>query len=155
MNLKVDYIPDGCVCDTKQTFSDGQPQVITIHYIGPHPGQSPAAVRKWWIDSKAEPSAHFVVKDDDVLQCWPTNKVAWHAGCRAGNLTSIGIEVVPCNTQGRFSEKSIKTLKELLDTLPRLPLVRHYDWTGKNCPAYYVNNDEWKELLVKLGRGEK
>lgn len=152
MNLKVNYLPEGIKCDTKQHFSDGQPQVITIHYIGPYPGQSVEAVRQWWIDSKAEPSAHFVVKDDDVLQCWPTDKIAWHAGTRAGNLTSIGIEVIPCNAQGRFSEKSIKTLKELLDTLPRLPLVRHYDWSGKNCPAYYVDNDEWKDLLKKLGR---
>lgn len=152
MKLKVDYIPDNLPCDTKAKFSDGQPSVITIHWIGPYPSQTPDIVRNWWIVSKGEASAHFVIKDEDVLQCWPIDKIAWHAGCRAGNYSSIGIEVVPCNIQGRFSEKSIKTLKELLDTLPKLPLVRHFDWTGKDCPRYYCDNNEWKELLEKLGR---
>ena len=150
MNLKVDYIPDKAACNTKMEFTDGQPSVITIHWIGPYPGQTPEQVRDYWIDSKGEASAHYIIKDDDVLQCWPTSKIAWHAGCKAGNLTSIGIEVIPCNIQGRFSEKSIATLKELLATLPKLPIVRHYDWTGKDCPRYYISNDEWKELLEKI-----
>lgn len=84
------------------------------------------------------------------MQCWPIDKIAWHAGCRAGNITSIGIEVIPKNIEGEFSEKSIKTLKELLKTLPKIPLVRHYDWTGKKCPAYYCDNDKWQELIEKL-----
>lgn len=97
-------------------------------------------------------SAHFIVKNDEVLQCWPLNKTAWHAGCRAGNDSSIGIEVCPADTAGRFGDLTVKTLKELLDTLPRLPLVRHYDWTGKDCPRYYCNLDNWTELLERLGR---
>ncbi len=152
MKLTENFIPEGLPCDTKTKFQDGQPSIITIHWIGPYPNQTPDNVRTWWINSKNEASAHFIVKEDDVMQCWPTDKVAWHAGCKAGNNTSIGIEVIPCNTQGRFSEKTIRTLKELLDTLPRLPLVRHFDWTGKDCPSYYCNNNEWNELLEKLGR---
>ena len=66
----------------------------------------------------------------------------------------IGIEVIPENTDGRFSDASIETLKTLLDKyFPRLPLVRHYDWTGKDCPKYYVDSNNWKDLLEKLGRG--
>lgn len=152
MRLVKNFIPDGTPCDTHKNFPDGQPSVITIHWIGPYPEHTPEGVRKWWIDSKGDASAHFIVKEEDVLQCWPTEKMAWHAGCAAGNKSSIGIEVVPCNTQGRFSERTIKTLKELLDTLPSLPLVRHYDWTGKDCPKFYLGVSEWKELLAKLGR---
>lgn len=152
MKLSVNYIPDNLPCDTKMKFAEGQLSVITIHWIGPYPNQTPDIVRNWWITSKGEASAHFIVKEDEVMQCWPIDKIAWHAGCRAGNYSSIGIEVIPCNIQGRFSEKTIKTLKELLDTLPRLPLVRHFDWTGKDCPRYYCDSNEWKELLEKLGR---
>lgn len=155
MNLKENFIPEGSACDTKALFEDGQPTSITIHWTGPYPGQSPEDVREWWIGSNGEASAHFIVKNDDVLQCWPLDKVAWHAGCKAGNHTSIGIEVIPCNMQGRFSERTIRTLKELLGTLPRLPIVRHYDWTGKDCPSYYTDNAEWKALLEKLGRPEQ
>lgn len=152
MKIIEKFIPEDTKCDSKIKFPEGQPSVITLHWIGPYPGQTPDIVRDYWINSGKEPSAHFIVKDDTVMQCWPLDKVAWHAGCRAGNLTSIGIEVVPCNVQGRFSEKTIATLKELLDTLPRMPIIRHFDWTGKDCPRYYINSNEWKELLEKLDR---
>lgn len=152
MKLKIDYIPDNLPCDTKLHFTGTAPDSITIHWTGPYPGQSPKDVRQWWIDSGGEASAHFIVKDDEVLQCWPIDKIAWHAGCRIGNYTSIGIEVIPCDKEGRFSDKSIMTLKELLNTLPNRPLIRHYDWTGKDCPKFYVDRQKWTELLTVLGR---
>jgi len=152
MNITKNFIPDNSKCDTKQSFVNNQPSVITIHWVGPFPGQTPEIVRDYWIKSGGEASAHFIIKDDECLQCWPLDKMAWHAGCSAGNKTSIGIEVIPCNIQGRFSEKSIKTLKELIESLPRMPIVRHFDWTGKKCPEYYCDNNEWQELLEKLGR---
>lgn len=151
MILKKALIPKSAACYTGKKFGDGEPSVITIHWIGPYPGQTPNMVRDWWIKSNGEPSAHFIVKDDTVLQCHEINDVAWHAGTE-GNKLSIGIEVCPCNTEGEFSELTISTLKELLDTLPRLPLVRHFDWTGKDCPKYYCNNKRWNMLLEKLGR---
>ena len=152
MKLIEKFIPEGLNCDTKMKFSEGQPNVITIHWIGPYPNQTPDIVRDWWIKSNGEASAHFIIKDDEVMQCWPIDKVAWHAGCKAGNSTSIGIEVIPKTAAGEFSEETIKTLKELLDSLPRLPIVRHFDWTGKSCPAFYCNSAAWNELLKKLGR---
>lgn len=152
MKLIKKFIPDNVKCDTKMKFAGGQPSVITIHWVGPYPDQTPDDVRDWWIKSNGEASAHFIVKEDEVMQCWPLDKIAWHAGCGAGNKSSIGIEVIPCNIQGRFSEKTISTLKELINTLPRLPLIRHYDWTGKDCPKFYVDSNEWHELLVKLDR---
>lgn len=150
MRLIEDFIPDGAKCDTRMLFGCGQPRSITLHWTGPFPGQSPAQVRRWWIDSGGEASAHFIVKDDEVLQCWPLERIAWHAGCVAGNATSIGIEVIPADTDGRFSEKSCETLRELLATLPHYPIVRHYDWTRKQCPAYYVDDARWGELLSRI-----
>lgn len=151
MTLTKALIPKSAKCATGEKFTNGEPSVITIHWIGPYPGQTPGMVRDWWIKSGGEPSAHFVVKDDVVLQCWETDTIAWHAGA-VGNAASIGIEVCPCNVEGEFNDKTIETLKELLDTLPRLPLVRHFDWTGKACPAYYCDSKKWQELLERLGR---
>ena len=150
MILEKDFIPEGTNCDTKLKLTSLDS--ITIHWIGPYPEQTPAQVRKYWIDSKGEASAHFIIKDSNVLQCWPTDKVAWHAGCKVGNMTSIGFEVVPMNKEGVFSKLSIKTLSQLLDTLPNKPLVRHFDWTGKKCPAYYCDSNKWEELLTELRR---
>ena len=152
MKFIVDYIPEGSKCDTKRSLDNAT--TVTIHWIGPYPGQTPEQVRKYWIDSKGEASAHFIIKDDECLQCWPISKAAWHAGCPAGNYSSIGIEVVPENIDGRFSNASIETLKALLDKYFKdLPLVRHYDWTGKDCPKYYVDSNNWHDLLEKLDRG--
>lgn len=150
MNITKKFIPEGIKCDTKQYFAEGQPSVITIHWVGPFPGQTPDIVRDYWINSGGEASAHYIIKDDECMQCWPENKVAWHAGCMTGNRNSIGIEVIPCNKEGEFSEKSIQTLKELIHTFPKMPIIRHYDWTGKDCPKYYTNTDKWTELLSKI-----
>lgn len=151
MILTKALIPKSAKCATGKKFTNGEPSVITIHWIGPYPGQTPGMVRDWWIKSGGEASAHFIVKDDVVLQCCEIDTIAWHAGA-VGNAASIGIEVCPCNVEGEFNDKTIETLKELLDTLPRLPLVRHFDWTGKACPAYYCDSKKWHELLERLGR---
>lgn len=152
MKFKQNFIPENAKCSTHHGFDNGRANVITIHWIGPYPEQTPEQVRDWWIKSNGEASAHYIIKDEECLQCWPLDVVAWHAGCRAGNYTSIGIEVIPRNKEGEFSDSSINTLKELLSTLPRLPIVRHYDWTGKDCPKWYCATDKWECLLKQLGR---
>jgi N-acetylmuramoyl-L-alanine amidase CwlA len=126
---------------------------ITIHWIGPYPMQSVQIPRQWWIDSKQEASAHYIVKDENVLLCIPTDEVAWHCGCKAGNYSSIGIEVVPFTSKGEFSAATIDTLKELIATLKKVKLVRHYDWTGKDCPKWYTplsdipgGDERWEQL---------
>jgi N-acetylmuramoyl-L-alanine amidase len=128
------------------------PSSITIHWIGAFPNQSVADPVKWWVDQKLEASAHFVVKDNAVLYCVPVNEVAWHCGSK-GNYTSIGIEVVPASVAGDFGAETIKTLKQLLTMLPQVELLRHYDWTGKECPLYYVPNDKWEQLKKELRDG--
>lgn len=152
MEIKQNFIPEDSRCATHHGFDNGQASVITIHWIGPYPGQTPEQVRDYWIKSGGEASAHFIIKNDECLQCWPLDTVAWHAGCRAGNYTSLGIEVVPETVDGKFSDKSIETLKALLATLPKWPVVRHYDWTGKDCPKYYCDTNKWEDLLKKIGR---
>jgi N-acetylmuramoyl-L-alanine amidase len=131
---------------------------ITIHWIGPYPKQAVETPREWWIKGPSglgmDASAHFIVKDDDVLQCLPTTEVAWHCGC-SGNYTSLGIEVVPSDMEGQFSAASIRSLKALLKTLPNVELKRHFDWTGKDCPRYYTplamsGDARWAELKQYL-----
>lgn len=127
---------------------------ITIHWIGPYPKQTIYDPYNWWLKEALDASAHYIVKDDDVLYCIPVQEVAWHCGSK-GNYSSIGIEVVPQSEKGEFGDKTIATLKELLGTLPKLPLLRHYDWTKKDCPLYYtplvIDGDKhWLELKEKL-----
>jgi N-acetylmuramoyl-L-alanine amidase len=130
-----------------------QPTSITIHWVGPYPGQSPRDVINYWVKQNAETSAHFVIKDAECINCIPQHEVAWHCGDAKGNRSSIGIEVIPCNVEGEFSTASIDTLRELLLHLPPVGLMRHYDWTGKDCPLYYISQERWDELLKELKDG--
>ena len=151
--LEQNFLPEGIPCDSKENFKE-LPSSVTIHWIGAFPEQTPEDVRDWWLNGGGEASAHIVIKDGQALQCWPLTKVCWHCGNLAGNRSSIGIEVVPENIEGRFSEKSVLALKELLDDLfPSLPLKRHYDWNGKDCPSYYIDEEQWLSLKIALGRG--
>lgn len=146
-------LPEGIPCDSGEWFKEGYPDSVTIHWIGAYPWHTPKIVRSWWETGGGEASAHLVIKDKEVLQCWPLAKVAWHCGKPAGNRSSIGIEVVPYDVEGQFSILSIATLKAVLDDLfPGLPVKRHYDWSGKECPLYYVDGDRWDSLKALLGR---
>ncbi len=143
------------------------PKSITVHWIGPFPNQTIGIPRDWWEkgpDGRGlEASAHFIIKDEDVLACVPTDEVAWHCGCK-GNYESIGIEVIPENIEGRFSIASLSTLYVLIDKLEkefgRLELKRHFDWTQKDCPRYYTplvpdGQDRWDELVALKRAGKR
>jgi N-acetylmuramoyl-L-alanine amidase CwlA len=153
MKLITDYIPTGYACRPGTELIEVKS--ITIHWIGPYPNQDVYTPRDWWMKSAADAGAHYIVKDDTVLYCIPINEIAYHCGKFAGNSTSIGIEVIPASIKGDFSETTLKTLKELIATLPDVPLKRHYDWSGKNCPQHYTSlvdggEARWNELKVYL-----
>lgn len=150
LNIEKQFIPTDSKCFTGIQLPKEGPSSITIHWIGPYPDQTPEDVRHWWISSGGEASAHFIIKDERCVQCWSTDLVAWHAGCKQGNLTSMPIEVIPKNKEGEFSDESIETLKLLLRELPKVYIVRHYDWTKKDCPKFYVDEERWNSLLKKL-----
>jgi len=132
---------------------------IVIHWIGPYPYQSIFSPWYWWEDGPdktgVQASAHFIVKENDVLQALPINEVGWHSG-DPRNYESVGIEVIPMNEKGEFADNTINTLKELVAYIrtiyPGAKLERHFDGVQKkNCPNFYTpyetNGDEkWIEL---------
>lgn len=158
----------------------GRVEKIIIHWIGPYL-QRITTPRDWWENGSdgrgVQASAHFIVKDEDVLQALPLNEVGWHSGDNR-NHNSIGIEVCPMNVAGQFSEVTIKTLRELIKhiqiTHPSARTIeRHFDGVqGKDCPRYYTpvtslldgggrvanpegGNERWIELRnILMGVGE-
>ena len=125
----------------------GEVTGIVIHWIGPYPNQRPNAVRNWWEmgpdGQGVTASAHFVVKDREVLQCLPLNEIGWHSGDER-NYKMIGIEVCPADIRGEFSDATIETLKELVEHIRETSpgaatLQRHFDGKqGKDCPRFYT-----------------
>lgn len=111
-------------------------------------------------NNAGQSSFHYVIDDDDIIQCVHDYDTAWAVGAWAGarqligNSQSISIEV--CNPGTLFSDASIENLRRLVLHLmeyygiPASRVVRHWDChTGrKNCPAAYAGagNPNWTKL---------
>jgi len=158
MNITQNFLSLGKIARGLQgnpVFFDRTVDRIIIHWIGPYL-QRISTVRDWWENGSdgrgVQASAHYVVKDDQVLQCLPLNEVGWHSG-DARNRFSIGIEVCPMDLKGEFSQSTIDTLRDLIllirQTHPNAQIIeRHFDGTQKkDCPRYYT------PIVAMLGEG--
>ena len=137
---------------------------IVIHYTG-NDGDTDENNGKYFANNDVNTSAHYFVDDDSITKSVPDNFIAWHCGgktykhksCR--NANSIGIEICDDVKNGSIypSAKTIQNVLELTRSLmqkyniPAENVIRHYDVTGKLCPAYWVDNSKWKsEFWNKL-----
>lgn len=138
---------------------------IVIHYVA-NPGSSAFANREYfnglkWQKNEASAtyaSAHYIVGlDGEIVRCIPDDEIAFHAGNADVNRRSIGIEVCHPDDSGQYNETTYRALVRLVSWLcvkydiPFSGVIRHYDVTGKLCPAYYVNNPkEWELFKSRL-----
>lgn len=111
-------------------------------------------------------SAHYFVDKDEIWQCVEDNDIAWHCGaksykhCECRNANSIGIEMCTSynSAQGYYIDditaaKAAELTRELMDKYGVQPenVLRHYDVTGKNCPAPWVSNpDKWDKFKEQI-----
>ena len=140
---------------------------IVIHYTGSNGGRADA-IRNYFnnMNGNYASSQYIVDTDGSIVRAIPENEVAWHAGNYNMNLNSIGIEVC-CfdrlnsgsaqNGDWYFTDETYKALIELVKDLmtryniPEDHVIRHYDVTGKYCPAMWVKNESaWNEFKNKL-----
>ncbi len=107
-------------------------------------------------------SAHFFVDKTEIWQSVAVEDTAWHCGdapskngCR--NTNSIGIEMCVVYEDGVYSipkatvRRAAALVAELLTVYPDAKICRHYDVTGKKCPAPWVDDPAlWDEFLKKV-----
>lgn len=101
-------------------------------------------------------SAHYFVDDisDEIYQSVEDADTAWHAGNWDMNCRSIGIEVVSAGED--YSEVEVSKLAWLVGELMRKygigasGVIRHYDVTGKICPAPYIEAGRWAALKARI-----
>ena len=139
------------------------PKRICVHYTGDC-GATAEQLTKYWQNVAAgvfkdKPwswtSAQYIVGlNGEVVRCIPDNEIAYTAANQ--NADTIHIEVCYKQKSGEFEEKSIAALGELVRSLmkkyaiPAGKVVRHYDLTGKLCPAYYVDEARWNTLHERI-----
>ena len=73
------------------------------------------------------------------------------------NNDTISIETCHPDSTGKFTNKTYKSLVRLVAWLEdkcgltEEHVIRHYDITGKECPRYFVkNNDAWETFKKKV-----
>ena len=104
-------------------------------------------------------SAHYFVDDitPEIYQSVAEGDTAWHAGDWQMNCRAIGIEVVSAGED--FSATEVEKLGWLVKKLMARygigasGVIRHYDVTGKLCPASYVAASKWAALKAAITGG--
>lgn len=142
---------------------------IVVHYTA-NDGDTDENNGKYFKNNAVKASAHYFVDDDSITQSVPDNYVAYHCGTSRGykhktcrNTNSIGVEICDDVKNGTIypSAKTITNALDLVKSLmkkynvPASNVIRHYDVTGKLCPAYWcgtaAKDAKWKtEFWNKL-----
>ena len=117
-----------------------KPQWITVHNTAND--ASAANEVKYMKSNTNKTSFHFAVDDKQIVQGVPCSRNAFHAGDGSGdgNRKSIGVEICYSKSGGKRFEAAEENAAGLIAYLmhtydiPLSRVVRHKDWSGKNCP---------------------
>lgn len=159
---------------TLVNFGRGGPdrhiEYLVVHYVGATGGAADNAA--YYRSVYRGASAHYFVDfDGSVVQVVRDEDVAWHCGTRGTykhpwcrNLNSIGIELCVRNGHGNvqdtgphagwyFETATLQAAQRLLRLLMGQygiapdHVLRHFDVTGKMCPAPFCNGQlDWEEF---------
>lgn len=126
---------------------------VVVHYTGTNASAHNNLL--YFSRNSAGASAHyFIDRDGTLCQSVSESDTAWHAGSWQTNQHSVGIECVSAGED--FTEEQVATLGELVRDLmarygiPEGSVIRHYDVTGKLCPAPYVDASKWAALKSRI-----
>ena len=135
-------------------------EYIVVHYTA-NSGDTAQNNLDYFSRTKTGTSAHYFVDENEVCQSVQDTDVAWHCGsknprhpyCR--NANSIGVEM--CNSVGSVPEaardRTAAFVRQKMKEygIDSSHVLRHYDVTGKRCPAPWVDNPaEWMEFKKML-----
>ena len=129
---------------------------IVVHYTA-NPGASAKANRDYFENlkdtHKTKTSSNFIIGiDGEIIQCVPTWEVAYASNDR--NKDTVSIECCHPDESGKFTKDTYRSLVQLTSwlcmkfDLKAADVIRHYDVTGKNCPKYFVEDeDAWNGFI--------
>ena len=135
-------------------------EYIVVHYTA-NKGDTAKNNVDYFARTVTGTSAHYFVDRNAVMQSVDEGDTAWHCGsdhprhpyCR--NSNSIGIEM--CDSVDGVPEDvrslTVSLVQELMSRygIDSSHVLRHYDVTGKRCPAPWVDNPaEWMEFKKML-----
>lgn len=141
---------------------------IVIHYTA-NDGDTDEANAKYFRNNVVKASAHYFVDDDSYTKSVPLKNIAWSVGGKkysncgktgggkfygiCTNENSINIELCDTVKNGRIYPTKATINNALVLTrklmkkchIDKAHVIRHFDVTGKPCPAYWVDKQKWKK----------
>lgn len=154
MNYKINHIP---ISKDKRPGTKMTPTSITIHSTA-NPKSTALNERNWLVSSSNDRTAswHIVVDDKEIIEAIPLNEIAYHAGKREGNNTSIGIEICESGDRAKTIQNTIELVAKMLHDRKWGvdKLKRHFDWSGKICPGILSKNnwEGWNAFKIQVER---
>lgn len=172
--MKIDYIP----CDERNyctsTRSLNSIKYIVIHYTANN-GDTARNNGEYFGREYVGASANYFVDSKEIIQSVLDKHIAWHCGGKlesshhplrgiCKNSNSIGVELCSIIQNGKYAFKpeTVSLAAELTRYLMGRynididHVVRHYDVTGKTCPAPFVyREDQWKKFKELLAKKEE
>lgn len=151
---------------------------IVIHYTG-NDGDKAINNAKYFQTPNRKASAHYFVDDNEIIQSVDDDHIAWSVGgskysdyaktgggklySKVTNANSLNIEMCDMvkNEKIQATDKTIENtiglMRQKMDQygIDIDHIVRHFDVTGKLCPAYLVDDKKWGEFKNKLKEKEK
>lgn len=156
MKITEDLIKEGNI---NRPGNGNSCRYITIHdTANKKKGANAAAHAKYIKTVKDLTSWHYTVDDTEIYRHIPDEEKSYHTSDKFANENSISVELC-VNDDGDF-EKTLENAAFLVRDLKQKHGIgdqnirRHYDWTGKNCPASIMNGG-WEEFLAKCRDEEK
>ena len=151
---------------------------LVYHYTG-NDGDSGARNAEYYADTLVKASAHYFVDDGAITRSVPDLYVAWAVGGNkwrdcgetgggrlhgvVTNGNSLSIELCDTVRNGEImaTEATLANaaaLGRMLMARYGIPIenvVRHFDVTGKHCPAYFMDETRWAAFKARLTEEEK
>ena len=145
---------------------------IVIHYTGGKGDTAEAEGNYFAHGNTRTAGAHFFVgQDGAVVQSIPMERIAWSVGgARYSNYKSTGgakyygtyknantVSIELCDNATKDpSDAQVRAVAELFKYIKsKCPnaraLVRHFDITGKACPARMCNDSAWSTFQKRIG----
>lgn len=156
-----------CNADNYNSNASRNAAFVAMHYTG-NSKDTARANANYFAGAGRNASAHFFVDDTEIRQSVALKDTAWgvgaksykHASCRNANCVNIEM----CCTAGnyRISDKTKGNAAYLCAYICNLLgitaaevdtyVLRHYDVTGKNCPAQMAGsgNAEWAAFKTRV-----
>lgn len=141
-------------------------EYIVIHYTANNGDTAKGNAQYFNRNPNLGASAHYFVDENEIWQSVPDTDTAWHCGAKiyrhnkCRNSNAIGIEI--CSRKdgnGKYYLKTDAIKNAIVLTRELMPqynidpnhVLRHYDVTGKKCPAPMVDNPEqWANFKKRL-----